>query len=157
MTSAESGKTQDGAVPPEARRRLGQVADALIEAGAGLPSGTQAGVHTGLLDQVVKARPDLVPPLLRALDELGPALDLAAVERLAERRPELHEVLTLVVAGGYLMSPRVAALLKYPFQEAKIVDPREIAVVVEEGLLDPVAERAPLYRLPPDAPPERRP
>ncbi|MFD0535164.1 hypothetical protein ACFQY7_16855 [Actinomadura luteofluorescens] len=57
-------------------------------------------MHTDLLDQVVKARPDLVPPLLRALDELGPALDLAAVERLAERRPELHEVLTLVVAAA---------------------------------------------------------
>lgn len=157
MTTAETGETPAVTVPPEARRRLGQVADALIEAGAGLPSGSQAGVHTDLLDQVAKARPDLVPPLLRALDELGPAPDLAAVERLAERRPELHEVLTLVVAGGYLMSPRVAALLKYPFQEAKIVDPREITVVVGEGLLDLVAERAPLYRLPPDSPPEHRP
>ncbi|TDB97950.1 hypothetical protein [Actinomadura sp. 7K534] len=157
MTTARKGEDRGTTVPPDARVRLGQVADAMIESGAGLPSGVQAGVHTDLLDQVVKTRPDLVAPLLRALDELGPDPGLAAVERLAERRLELYEALALVVAGGYLMSSRVTAPLKYRFAEIKIVDPRDIAVVVEEGLLDAVAERTPFYRLPPDAPPEHRP
>jgi hypothetical protein len=143
-------------VPPEARERLAYVADLLIEAGAGLPSGAEAGVHTDLLDQVAKVRPDLIPPLLRALDRLDDVPDLTAVDLLGEREPELYEALALVVAGGYLMSPRVATLLKYPFQEAKLVDPRDIATVIDEGLLDQVAERAPFYRLPPDAPPESR-
>lgn len=150
MTASETPIT------PQARARLGRAADVLIEAGAGLPSGAEAGVHTDLLDQVVKARPDLVPSLLRALDALGDAPDLAAIERLGERDPESYEALTLVVAGGYLMSPQVAALLRYPFQEAKLVDPRDIATVIDEGLLDPVAERTPFYRRPPDAPPESR-
>jgi hypothetical protein len=153
MTDSGTGGGRSAAVPPEARARLGQVADAMIQAGAGLPSGARAGVHTELLDQVAKSRPDLIPPLLRALEALGPDPDLPAVEDLAGRDPRLYEVITLVVAGGYLMSPRVAALLDYPFQEAKLVDPRDITTVAEEGLLDPVAERAPLYRLPPDAPP----
>jgi hypothetical protein len=138
-----------------ARTRLARVAEVLIPAGHGLPSAVEAGVHTNLLDEVVKARPDLVSPLLRALDALdalGDDTDLAAVERLAVREPDLHHTLTLVVAGAYLMSRRVGALLKYPFQEAKLVDPRDIALVVSEGLLDPVVERGHTYRLPPDAP-----
>ncbi|GAA3974705.1 hypothetical protein GCM10023085_66510 [Actinomadura viridis] len=155
MTAPGNGG-RDTAVPAEARERLGRVADALIHAGSGLPSGAEAGVHTALLDAVAKARPDLIPTLLDALDALGPEPGLAEVERLAERDPRLHGVLTLVVAGGYLMSPDVAARLRYPFQEAKIVDPRDIAAVVDEGLLDQVAERPPLYRLPPDAPPGLR-
>ncbi|MEU4226056.1 hypothetical protein AB0F17_17305 [Nonomuraea sp. NPDC026600] len=141
-------------VPPAARERLAKVADALIPAGAGLPSAAQAGVHAELLDQVARARPDLIPPLLEALEALGADPDLASVERLAADAPRLHEAITLVVAGAYLMSPRVMASLKYSFQKAKIVDPGEITTVVAEGLLDQVIERGPRYRLPPDAPSE---
>ena len=74
MTTARKGEDRGTTVPPEPRVRLGQVADAMIESGAGLPSAAQAGVHTDLLDQVIKTRPDLVAPLLRALDELGHAV-----------------------------------------------------------------------------------
>lgn len=142
-------------VSAAARERLGRVADALIPAGEGLPSATQAGVHAELLDQVAKARPDLIPPLIEALDALGSAAggpDLERVERLAQDAPRLHEALTLVVAGAYLMSPRVVVPLKYAYEESKFVDPRDIMTVVSDGLLDQVLERGPIYRLPPDAP-----
>ncbi|MEU7749862.1 hypothetical protein [Nonomuraea sp. NPDC049158] len=141
-----------GRITADARERLARVADTLIPAGAGLPSASTAGVHTGLLDQVARARPDLVPPLLDALDALGDASDLAAVERLAAEAKQAYEALTLVVAGAYVMSPQVTATLRYAFHETEVVDPRDTLDAVAEGILDQVKARGPLYRVPPDAP-----
>ncbi|GII92789.1 hypothetical protein [Sinosporangium siamense] len=140
-------------ITADARDRLARVADLLIPAGAGLPSARAAGVHKGLLDQVARARPDLVPPLLDALAALGDAPGLALVEGLATTAPDAYAALTLVVAGGYVMSPQVTEPLRYTPNETEIVDPRDTLNAVAEGLLDQVRARGPIYRVPPDAPP----
>ncbi|KRB36632.1 hypothetical protein [Microbacterium sp. Root180] len=136
----------------EHRAVLRTVAEALIPAGAGLPSAVDVGIDAGLLDQVLTVRPDLAEPLLVGLDILAGE----AAHRIAARvdaEPGLA-VVGLVVAGGYLMSQTVADALRYPWQEAKIVRPDDVFQAIEDGLLDAVMERGPIYRLPPDAPQE---
>lgn len=140
-------------ITAEVRERLAHVADVLIPAGAGLPAARAAEVHAGLLDEVARVRPDLIPALVEALDVLGDTPDLASVDRLAADAPQAYEALTLVVAGAYLMSPKVTGPLGYTFAETRVVDPRDTLDAVSEGLLDPVKARGPIYRLPADAPP----
>jgi hypothetical protein len=137
---------------PELRAVLAGLADALIPAGAGLPSAVDVGVHDRTLDQVLKVRPDLRASLVEALEN-GRDLDPRdAVARLRAERPDLFATLTTVVAGGYLMTGEVASALRYPWQEAKIVDPRDIVTTVNDGLLDPVVERGDIWRRTPDGP-----
>ncbi|MET0134020.1 MAG: hypothetical protein ABW215_10560 [Kibdelosporangium sp.] len=133
------------------RETLRELADRMIPAGAGLPSAADAGVHTGLLDKTVKVRPDLAQPLRAALAAVA-GLDPDEAWAHVHSSPDLLDVVGLVVAGAYLMSADVAGELGYPFQEAKIVDPDDVARAIDEGLLDDVVERGPIYRIPPDAP-----
>ncbi len=44
------------------------------------------------------------------------------------------------------MDARVGELLRYPGQEAKQVDPFDYVSYVEEGLLEPVISRGPVFR-----------
>ncbi len=139
--------------PEELRPVLRRLAEEMIPAGEGLPSAAEVCIHTTLLDDVLKVRPDLAGPLERAL---RPLADLPPGELLAALETDREGMATagLVVAGGYLMSAQVAEALKYPFQEAKIVRSDELVRDIEAGLLDSVIERGPIYRLPGDAPEE---
>lgn len=130
------------------RETLARLADVLIPAGSTMPSASQAGVATTLLDAVLGARPDVAEELRRVL---GWAHDLepeAAITRLRSEDDAGFQTLTFVVAGGYLMDVRVGGLLGYPGQEAKLVDPLDYMSYVEEGLLDPVIARGAVYRDP---------
>ncbi len=139
------------AVTEGLRTVLAELADEMIPAGAGLPSANEVGISADLLDQVLRTRPDLDEPLAAALASVAavrPGNRLAALQR----DPQAIDVVGLVIAGGYLMSPTVAGLLRYPWQEAKQVRPDDVYQAVDDGLLDAVIERGPIYRLPPDAP-----
>jgi hypothetical protein len=132
---------------PHRRAMLTAVAAYLIPAAHGMPS---AGDVIGdvRLRFVLDARPDLVEPLRAAL---RPGLGADPVARLAhlERdEPDLHGALLLVVVGGYYTDKDVRDRLGYPGQEAKTLASWKVPPYVEEGLIDQVLARGPVWRDP---------
>lgn len=136
------------------REVLGRLADVLIPAGSEMPSASQAGVSEDLVDYVIRVRPDIVSDLRRVLTWADGKDPEAAVALLRAEDEDGFQTLSFVVAGAYLMDPRVKELLRYPGQEAKPVDPDDYISYVESGLLEPVIARGAIYRDPgPTAPP----
>jgi hypothetical protein len=126
---------------------LGAVADQLIPQAHGMPS---AGVVVDRtrLRFVLGARPDLADPLRATLrPELGddPAARLAVLER---DEPEHHGALVLAVVGGYYTDKGVRDRLGYPGQEAKQLYSWKYPEYMEEGLIDKVLARGPVWRDP---------
>jgi hypothetical protein len=120
-------------------------ADALIPPGAGMPGASDADVAGAQLDLVLAARPDLLPLLKRAHQRCGavPAADTLAA--LDDDMAAL-DALLLVVAGGYYTSPSVVHLLRYTGQSPEPVRADAYPPYVEQGLLDGVLARGPIYR-----------
>lgn len=123
------------------------VADHLIPEAHGMPS---AGV---VVDEtrirfVLGARPDLAEPLRSALrGELGddPAGRLAVLER---DEPDGHGALVLAVVGGYYTDRDVRDRLGYPGQQARQLYSWKYPEYLEEGLIDKVLARGPVWRDP---------
>ena len=143
----------------EERALLATVADHLIPAAHGMPSA--AGVLTDdRLRFVLNARPDLVAPIRAALTA-GLADDPAErVAALAEHDPAALGALQLAIVAGYYTDKTVRALIGYPGQVALTIRSWEVPPYVEEGLIDRVLARGPVWRDPatgrravvPDAP-----
>ena len=133
----------------ERRDRLGALADVMLPETLTMPAATQAGAIEAHLDQVLMARPDLADDLHRAVDGLDPrGFDLAALEQLLATDEDAYVALTTVVAATYYQSPIVRERIGYPGQVAKTYDPYAYVQWVDEGLLDPVVERGPIWRDP---------
>jgi hypothetical protein len=143
----------------DARRRLAEIADRLIPAAHGMPSAADV-VNEDRLRFVLGSRPDLLEPLTAALrPELGEdaGARLAALER---DQPNELAALQLVIVAGYYTDRRVRQLIGYPGQEAIEVRSWEYPPYLEEGLIDAVLARGPVWRDPatgrradaPDAP-----
>jgi hypothetical protein len=126
---------------------LAAVADHLIPAAHGMPS---AGVvvDAARIAFVLNARPDLRVPLVAALrPELGndPGKRLAA---LAADEPDNLGALQLVIVGGYYTDKSVKELIGYNGQEAIEVKSWLLPQYLEEGLIDRVLEKGPVWRDP---------
>jgi hypothetical protein len=129
------------------RAVLSAVADHLIPAGHGMPSAAEV-VEDDRLRFVFTSRPDLVEPVVRALrpglgDEV--ATRLAALER---DEPGDLAALQLVIVGGYYTDKRVRELIGYPGQEAIEVRSWLVPEYIDEGLIDAVISRGPVWRDP---------
>jgi hypothetical protein len=144
---------------PIARATLAAIADHLIPAAHGMPSAADV-VTDDRVGFVLGARPDLAEPLAAAL---RPALGTDVAARLAalERdEPASLAVLQLVIVAGYYTDKRVRELVGYNGQEAIEVKSWLMPEYLEEGLIDKVLERGPMWRDPstgrravvPDAP-----
>jgi hypothetical protein len=123
------------------------IADRLIPAAHGMPSAGEV-VGDARLGFVLRARPDLAEPLAAALrPELGddPATRLATLER---DEPDHHGALLLAVVGGYYTDAGVRERLGYPGQLAKQLYSWQYPVYLEEGLIDQVLARGPVWRDP---------
>jgi hypothetical protein len=127
------------------REWLAVVADELIPAGAGMPSAGEVDVAGRQLDLVLAARPDLLAGLEEA-HRLAGALRPPEVLGALPEDGAAREALLLVVAGGYYSSPVVTRLLGYTGQTPEPVRADTYPAYVEEGLLDRVIARGPLYR-----------
>jgi hypothetical protein len=135
------------------RDRLRSLADLLIPAAHGMPAASEIGVAAEQVDRVLDARRDLAEPLVRALSALQvegfePLLD--ELRHLEADDPPANEALLLTVVGGYYIHPEVRRRLGYDGQVPVEVRPEIIPNYVEEGLIDPVVERGPIYRRPPE-------
>ncbi len=141
------------------RATLSAIADFLIPAADGMPSAAEV-LGDARLRFVLAARPDLVEPLRAALraevgDDIGGRL-----ERLERDDPTVLGALQLVVVAGYYTDKRVRELIGYPGQMAIDIRSWEYPTYLEEGLIDAVLARGPVWRDPttgdravvPDAP-----
>ena len=135
------------AIDADARRVIAAVADHLIPAAHGMPSAA-AVVDEARLRFVLTARPDILEPLLAALrpelaDEPG-----ARLESLGRDEPEALAALQLTIVGGYYSDRAVRELIGYPGQLAIEVRSWELPPFIEEGLIDEVLARGPVWRDP---------
>lgn len=125
------------------RDRLGLIADALIAGGADLPAAQEADVHGQWIDLVLATRPDLAVALRKVASTSGDPQ--AALDELA---PADLEHIRYAIAAAYLINPRVRALLGYPgpAPEKQPAYPDEAPSYLEDGILDAVIKRGPIYR-----------
>jgi hypothetical protein len=122
------------------------VADQLIPAAHGMPSAAEV-VTDDRLQFVLRARPDLAEPLKAAL---RPGLGSSAADRLAALadEPTNLSVLQLTIVAGYYTDKRVRELIDYPGQMALELRSWEYPAYLEEGLIDAVVARGPVWRDP---------
>lgn len=131
----------------EARAILGRLADILIPAGDGFPSASEAGVAGVLLDEALAARPDLIDNLLRLLKEAENCGDPQQfISELQEYNPSAFGILATIVPGAYFMSGEVQRKLGYRGQHPIPIEEQDPPDYLEDGLLQSVLERGPIYR-----------
>jgi hypothetical protein len=115
------------------RERLARLADQLIPGESGMPSASEAGAVGEWLDAVLRVRPDLEAPLAAVTE----------VDRAGQ--PEGFAALTAAVTAAYYMNPQVRERVGYAGQQAIPFDP-DHEDYLEDGLLDSVRSRPPVYR-----------
>jgi hypothetical protein len=126
------------------RALLAQLADVLIPASATMPSASQADVAGRQLDLVLTARPDLAASLRGLLDQARgcDAAQFVAAQRRANS--PAFGVLAELVPAAYFTNEHVCRLIGYGGQTAQSIDERPD--YLDDGLLDSVIARGPIYR-----------
>jgi hypothetical protein len=143
---ATDGNGRTPALDDRERATVAAVADHLIPATGAMPSAADV-VDEGRLQFVLRARPDLAEPLHAALraelgDDVGDRLGQLAAE------PANLAALQLAIVGGYYTDRRVRELIGYPGQMAIELRTWEYPQYLEEGLIDAVLARGPVWRDP---------
>jgi hypothetical protein len=129
------------------RETLAAIADRLIPAAAEMPSAAEV-VTDDRLRFVLNARPDLTEPLRAALrPELGHDPE-QRLEALGRNEPATLYALQLVIVSGYYTDARVRELIGYPGQVALTLRSWEVPAYIDEGLVDAVLARGPVWRDP---------
>lgn len=139
-------------VTDELRDRLRAFADVLIPAAHDMPAASEVGVADRQLDRVLAARPDLLEPLARAVPLADAADHAGSLERMAQEDRAAYDALLLAIVGGYYIDRDVRRRLGYDGQEPVEVRPEIIPNYVEEGLMEPLLARGPIYREVPGGP-----
>ena len=131
------------------RAVLAGLADVLIPAGDGMPSASAAGVAEEGLNQVLAAVPGLGASLANVLAGAAGREPAEFVAGLARTDPAAYGILTEAVTAAYFMNPDVRKAVGYAGQGPSPIDPR--VDYMEDGLLEPVIKRGPIYRPTPKA------
>jgi hypothetical protein len=134
---------------PAGRAVLAGLADVLIPAGDGMPSASAVGVAEEGLNQVLAAVPSLGAPLAGVLARATGREPAAVVASLAQTDPAAYGILAEVVTAAYFMNPDVRRAVGYMGQGPTPLDPR--VDYMEDGLLESVIKRGPIYRPTPKA------
>ena len=123
------------------------VANRLIPAAGEMPSAADV-LSDARLRFVLSARPDLLEPVRAAVrPDLGE--DVATrLDVLGRDEPAILYALQLVIVGGYYTDPDVRELIGYPGQMALELRSWEYPAYLEEGLIDAVLARGPVWRDP---------
>lgn len=133
------------ALSPHHRMLFSALAEALVPAGGAYPSATDADVAGAGLEIVLRARQDLVAPLVAVLDRAEDSAPLDFVRELEADNPAAFSVLTLVTAAGYFAQPNVRTAFSFFGNEANYTHSAEDDETLME-LLQPVWDRGPCYR-----------
>jgi hypothetical protein len=123
------------------------IADHLIPAAHGMPSAAQV-LSPDRLRFVLNARPDLLEPIRRALGGTLGDDAAARLAALADDDPAALGALQLAIVGAYYTDKDVRDLIGYPGQEAITIRSWEVPAYVDEGLIDAVLARGPVWRDP---------
>lgn len=135
------------AIDERLRARLAAVADRLIPAADGMPAASRVDIGGRQLDAVLASRPDLADDIRRVLEAAGDVQDaIAWIEALRADDVSGYEALVTAVVGGYYLHPEVKRLLGYPGQVAEPVNVDPLPDYADEGLLERVYARGPIYR-----------
>jgi hypothetical protein len=130
-----------------ARSRLAAIAETLIPEAHGMPSAA-AVMTDDRIGFVLRARPDLAEALGTALrPELGEDPQ-ARLDVLGRDEPSNLGGLQLVIVAAYYTDRRVRDLIGYPGQMAIEVKSWLYPPYLEEGLIDTVLARGPVWRDP---------
>lgn len=128
------------------RDRFAALADAMFPATEQMPRASTIGIATRLLDRALRVDPRLGEALAR-LRRPASGLDARRDLRdLGEAEPGTFRVFVLVAAAAYYMAPEVRRALGYNGQEALTIDDMELPEYLEDGTLDRVIARGPIYR-----------
>jgi hypothetical protein len=126
---------------------LRAVADRLIPAADGMPSAAEI-LTDDRLRFVLKARPDLMGPLRDALrPDLGDDVQ-ARLDALGRDEPTNLGALQLAIVAGYYTDGDVRDRIGYPGQVALTLRSWEVPAYIDEGLIDAVLARGPVWRDP---------
>lgn len=132
---------------PTARVTLGDLADALMPGGEGMPSASSVGTHEHLLDRVLAVRPLAAPSFIALAERLaahpGPGTPTDRAKRLRREHPAGFSLLTGFLVGAYQLAEPVRAAIGYPGQGPSDVTFDDETGYIADGLLDPVLERGP--------------
>ncbi len=130
----------------DARAIIRAIGDTLIPGAHGMPSASEV-LTDDRLRFVLQARPDLSEPLTASL---RPGMGETAADRLARLadEPTSLSALQLVIVGGYYTDKRVRELIGYPGQMALEVKSWLYPLYLEEGHIDAVLARGPVWRDP---------
>ncbi|WP_438354342.1 hypothetical protein [Microbacterium sp. CJ88] len=120
------------------RERLAALADLLIPASDGMPSGSSAQAHNTYLDSVFAVRPDLVEVVRAGLDVLPDPVPAALAE---VPMPQLRPVADALTAA-YFLNPDVAASVGY--RKRSVIPIRFDDDL--DGLVADVVARGTIYR-----------
>jgi hypothetical protein len=131
------------------RAVLAGLADVLIPAGDGMPSASAAAVADEGLNHVLTAVPSLEAGLADVLSKAKGHEPTEFIANLARIDPAAYGVLTEVVTAAYFMNPNVRKAIGYAGQGPSPLDPR--VDYMEDGLLESVIKRGPIYRPTPKA------
>jgi hypothetical protein len=132
---------------PLERSTFAAIADYLIPQAEGMPSATQVEVHGPMLDRILSLRPDLQEAFRRGIAKCVNVDATEASNSLNLNDPEAMTAIGLVASAAYYMAPSVRSLIGYPGQESR-GDPSPDATppYVENGLLQKVIDRGPIYK-----------
>jgi hypothetical protein len=117
------------------RARFGVLADALLPGDERMPAAGEVGVAHDLLDAVLRARPDLLDDLRRALvDGVDDGWD--GVQALRRADSAAYRALVLLVLAAYYRSPEVGTRIGWAGPAATPVGRFDFPEYLSEGLLD---------------------
>ncbi len=126
------------------RAIMAELADVLIPAGDGMPSASAAAAAQEGLNLVLAAVPSLEANLADVLSKAKGREPAEFIASLARTDPAAYGVLTEVVTAAYFMNPNVRQAVGYTGQGPSPLDPR--VDYMEDGLLESVIKRGPIYR-----------
>src|SRR5207253_10312455 len=129
------------------RATLLAVADLLIPAAHGMPSAADI-LSDDRLRFVLNARPDLLDPIRSALRADHGDDPQARLDALGRDDPASLAALQLAIVAGYYTDREVRDLIGYPGQQALTIRSWELPPYLEEGLIDAVLVRGPIWRDP---------
>jgi hypothetical protein len=137
------GPNQIGAID---RPRLALFADVLIAGGAGLPPASGVDPDGAWIDRVFAVREDLVAIVADVVAIEGDPQTVLDALKLQD--PLAFDSFTFAISGAYLINPRIRKLLGFPgaIPEANPAYPDEAESYLEDGILDDVIQRGPIYR-----------
>ena len=126
---------------------LEAVADCLIPAFGESPSASKAPGYREWVRRALAARAEHFELVVEAIGELGSA-DVSlrdALETMNASKPEHFAVLSSVIAGAYVMVPLIREQIGYPGQGGATPRFDEAVEELEDGILDAVVARGPIY------------